>query len=176
MNLPLPSSSKSDNYTNFIQKMNQVICHEHRLFSLYWLFAHIVSGIHQASLSAQFMAHADHGHTHALQLARRIEQLGDKPICTTQSWIDSAQSIPCLGKSYDLKGMLRELIQEEREMIYLYRELLLLSKPSDSITRQLLQSVMKEDKQHELDLAGYIFEIDRTIDRLSKDEVFYTSH
>ena len=174
--IQLQSSSRLDIYSGFIHKMNQVIFQEQRLFSYYCLFAQIVSGIHRAGLSERFMMHASHELAHAQQVAHRIEQLGGSPLYPTKGWFEMAQATPCCGKSYDLKGMLRELIQEEHEMIYLYRELLLLSDASDVITHQLLQAILKEDKQHESDLSNYIHEIDRTNDRLTKEAVYYDCH
>lgn len=114
----------------------------------------VAKGIDRIQIAAEFKEHGDDEEKHMYMLAERINQLGGNPDFSPHSVC--TQTATEYGTSTDLKTMIKEDLIAERTVITLYRQLINWFGMKDSTTRQMLESILKDEEDHANDLADLL--------------------
>lgn len=111
-------------------------------------------GLASPSIASEFLVHANQEAGHADRLAARIVQLGGQPDFSPATLL--ARSHAEYDDSTDLKAMLRANLKAERIAVEAYRQMIALIDDKDPTTRQMLESILRDEEQHADELAGLL--------------------
>jgi len=112
----------------------------------------MASGIHAASVAAEFLEHANQEMAHADSIAKRIVELGGEPNFSPDGLADRSHAEYVEGKS--LKDMIKENLVAERIAIESYREMIGYLGGQDPTTQRMLKEILAMDEEHAEDLSS----------------------
>jgi bacterioferritin len=112
----------------------------------------MASGIHAASVAAEFREHATQEMQHADSIAKRIVELGGEPNFSPEGLADRSHAEYVEGKS--LKDMLKEDLVAERIAIESYREMIGYLGGQDPTTQRMLKEILAMEEEHAEDLSS----------------------
>ena len=112
----------------------------------------MASGIHAASVAAEFQEHADQEMAHADSIAKRIVELGGEPNFSPDGLSDRSHAEYVEGKS--LKDMIKEDLVAERIAIESYREMIGYLGDQDPTTQRMLKEILAMEEEHAEDLSS----------------------
>ena len=112
------------------------------------------SGIHAASVAAEFLQHANEEMGHADMLAKRIVELRGEPNFCPVGMADRSHAEYVEGKT--LKDMIKEDLIAERIAIESYREMITYLGEQDPTTRRLLKEILASEEEHAEDLSSLL--------------------
>jgi bacterioferritin len=114
----------------------------------------MATGIHAASVAAEFSAHAAEEMVHADLLAKRIVELCGAPNFDPAKLIERSHAQYVEGTT--LKSMIKEDLIAERIAIESYRELIVCLGESDPTTRRMLEQILASEEEHADDLSSLL--------------------
>ena len=114
----------------------------------------MATGIHAASVAAEFSAHAVEEMAHADLLAKRIVELCGAPDFDPDKLTDRSHVQYIEGTT--LKSMIKENLIAERIAIESYRELIVYLGESDPTTRRMLEQILASEEEHAEDLSSLL--------------------
>lgn len=117
----------------------------------------MASGIHSASVAAEFLEHANEEQQHADMIAARIKQLGGKPEMNPAIVAQKAHSEFKEGDT--LVEMLREDLIAERIAIETYRDMIRYFGEKDPTSRRMIEEILAVEEEHADELADLLFAI-----------------
>lgn len=112
----------------------------------------MASGIHAASVAAEFLEHANVEMQHADSLAKRIVELGGEPNFSPEGLASRSHAEYVEGSS--LKDMIKEDLVAERIAIESYREMIGYLGDTDPTTQRMLKEILATEEEHAEDLAS----------------------
>ncbi len=112
----------------------------------------MASGIHAASVAAEFLEHANEEMAHADSLAKRIVELRGEPNFSPVGITDRSHAEYVEGAT--LKEMIKEDLVAERIAIESYREMISYLGDSDPTTQRLLKEILASEEEHAEDLSS----------------------
>ena len=112
----------------------------------------MASGIHAASVAAEFLEHANQEMAHADSIAKRIVELGGEPNFSPDGLADRSHAEYVEGKS--LKDMIKENLVAERIAIESYREMIGYLGGQDPTTQRMLKEILAMEEEHAEDLSS----------------------
>ena len=112
----------------------------------------MASGIHAASVAAEFLEHANQEMAHADSLAKRIVELGGEPNFSPDGLAGRSHAEYVEGKS--LKDMIKEDLVAERIAIESYREMIGYLGDQDPTTQRMLKEILAMEEEHAEDLSS----------------------
>lgn len=115
-------------------------------------------GIHAEAVAKEFAQHATEELAHALELARRIKQLGGHATLDPAVLKDKAHSQ--YKESDSLWEMIRENLFAERVAVESYTEMIRFIGAGDPTTRRMLEEILAKEEEHADEMAGLLKTID----------------
>jgi bacterioferritin len=112
----------------------------------------MASGIHAASVAAEFQEHADQEMAHADSLAKRIVELRGEPNFSPDGLAARSHAEYVEGKT--LKDMIKEDLVAERIAIESYREMIGYLGDRDPTTQRMLKEILAMEEEHAEDLSS----------------------
>jgi bacterioferritin len=112
----------------------------------------MASGIHAASVAAEFLEHATQEMAHADALAKRIVELGGEPNFSPDGLSGRSHAEYVEGKT--LKDMIKEDLIAERIAIESYREMIGYLGDQDPTTQRMLKEILAMEEEHAEDLSS----------------------
>lgn len=112
------------------------------------------TGIHAASVAAEFLEHANEEMRHADALARRIVELHGKPDFSPEGLAKRSYAEYVEGES--LADMIREDLIAERIAIEGYREMIAYLGANDPTTQRVLKEILASEEEHAEDLSSLL--------------------
>ena len=112
----------------------------------------MASGIHAASVAAEFLEHADQEMAHADSLAKRIVELRGEPNFSPDGLAARSHAEYVEGKT--LKDMIKEDLVAERIAIESYREMIGYLGDRDPTTQRMLKEILAMEEEHAEDLSS----------------------
>jgi bacterioferritin len=112
------------------------------------------TGIHAASVAAEFSAHAVEEMAHADLIAKRIVELRGAPNFSPDGLSSRSHAEYVEGDS--LKSMIREDLIAERIAIESYREMIGYLGEQDPTTRRMLEQILASEEEHAEDLSSLL--------------------
>ena len=114
----------------------------------------MATGIHAASVAAEFLAHAGEEMSHADLIAKRIVELRGEPNFSPDGLAARSHAEYVEGDS--LKGMIKEDLVAERIAIESYREMIAYLGEEDPTTRRMLEEILASEEEHAEDLSSLL--------------------
>lgn len=112
----------------------------------------MASGIHAASVAAEFQEHADQEMAHADSIAKRIVELRGEPNFSPDGLAARSHAEYVEGKT--LKDMIKEDLVAERIAIESYREMIGYLGDNDPTTKRMLKEILAMEEEHAEDLSS----------------------
>ena len=112
----------------------------------------MATGIHAASVAAEFLEHATEEMAHADMLAKRIVELRGEPNFCPVGMADRSHAEYVEGKT--LKDMIKEDLIAERIAIESYREMIGYMGDQDPTTQRMLKEILASEEEHAEDLSS----------------------
>jgi len=138
-----------------IKLLNKALADEWLAYYQYWVGAQVVSGKMRPEIEDELKEHADEEKKHAEMLAKRIVQLGGKPILEFSDLIKQANCGYDAPKNPSTAAIVAQNIQGERCAIAIYSSILKKLKGSDDyITFNLVRKILEDEVEHEEDLEN----------------------
>jgi len=117
----------------------------------------MATGIHSASVAAEFLQHAQDEQVHADQIAERIKQLNGKPEMNPAHITQLSHSEYKEGTS--LVDMIREDLVAERIAVESYREMIRFFGDRDPTSRIMMEGILAKEEEHADDLSDLLFAV-----------------
>jgi bacterioferritin len=114
----------------------------------------MASGIHAASVAAEFLQHATEEMSHADLLAKRIIELRGEPNFSPDGLAARSHAEYVEGNS--LRSMIKEDLIAERIAIESYREMIGYLADKDPTTNRLLEQILASEEEHAEDLSSLL--------------------
>jgi bacterioferritin len=137
-------------------KLNQSLADEWLAAIQYWSGAQVVKGPYKATVEAELRAHFEEELGHADILAKRIIQLGGKPVSSPEAMLKLA------GSGYEAPdnplsaGVVAQNLRGEQHAILAYNDILETVRGKDPITHNLILKILKDEVEHEQDLEDLL--------------------
>ncbi len=112
----------------------------------------MASGIHAASVAAEFLEHANEEMAHADSLAKRIVELRGEPNFSPNGLAERSHAEYVAGDT--LKEMIKEDLVAERVAIESYREMIAYLGDRDPTTQRMLKEILAAEEEHAEDLSS----------------------
>lgn len=117
----------------------------------------MASGIHSASVAAEFLGHSNEEQDHADRIAARIRQLGGNPDFNPATLLERSHSEYREGAT--LADMIREDLIAERIAVESYREIITFFGQDDPTSRRLIEEILAKEEEHADELADLLFAV-----------------
>ena len=111
----------------------------------------MATGIHSASVKAEFREHAAEEQEHADRIAERIVQLGGAPNFSPDGLLSRSHAEYAEGTT--LLDMIKEDLVAERIAIDSYREIATYFASFDTTTQRMIEDIQAKEEEHADDLA-----------------------
>ncbi len=118
----------------------------------------VAEGIHAEAVAKEFAQHATEELAHALQLAKRIKQLGGHPSLDPSTLQKKSHSE--YKESDSLWEMIRENLFAERIAVESYSEMIRYIGEGDPTTRRMLEEILAKEEEHADEMAGLLKAVD----------------
>lgn len=135
-----------------IQLLNEALATELVCVLRYKRHYFMATGIHAASVAAEFLEHANQEMQHADSLAKRIVELRGEPNFNPEGLAERSHAEYIEGNS--LKDMIKENLIAERIAIESYREMIAYLLDKDPTTQRLLKEILAKEEEHADELAS----------------------
>jgi bacterioferritin len=153
----LPASTED----NLITHLNKALADEWLAYYQYWIGAHIVKGRIDEKVRKELLEHAGEELKHADMLARRILELGGKPLLDPKEWYDFKVCGYIRPSSTDTKPILQENLSGEHCAVIEYKKLIAMVEKADPTTHTMLSSILADEEKHVKDLNGLLDELNK---------------
>ena len=114
----------------------------------------VATGIASEGVKAEFSQHAKEEQSHAMMVARRINQLGGAPDFNPAGLLTRSASDYATAR--DLVGMISENLIAERIAVDHYRELVRFFGERDPTTRVMLENILAVEEEHASDMLDLL--------------------
>ena len=148
-----------------INLLNKALADEWLAYYQYWIGAKVVKGPMKDAVIAELELHATEELSHALLLVDRIVQLGGIPVLTTDEWTKITNCGYESPEDPFVSVILDQNIKGEQCAIKVYSELLDLTREGDPVTYDIILQILKDEVEHEEDLAALKEDFDLMIER-----------
>lgn len=111
-------------------------------------------GLASGPIADEFLVHANAEQGHADRIAERIVQLGGSPAFDPDEL--TRLSHADYDESEGLKEMIRANLVAERVAVEAYRQMIALVGDKDPTTRQLLETILRDEEEHADELADLL--------------------
>jgi len=135
-----------------IQLLNEALATELVCVLRYKRHYFMATGIHAASVAAEFLEHANQEMQHADSLAKRIVELRGEPNFNPEGLAERSHAEYIEGSS--LKDMIKENLIAERIAIESYREMIAYLLDKDPTTQRLLKEILAKEEEHADELSS----------------------
>lgn len=115
-------------------------------------------GIHAEAVAKEFAQHATDELAHALEIARRIKQLGGH--ATLDPALLKKQAHSQYKEAESLWEMIRENLFAERVAVESYTEMIRYVGQDDPTTRRMLEEILAKEEEHADEMAGLLKTVD----------------
>lgn len=115
-------------------------------------------GIQAAPIAAHFAEHAAEEQGHAMELGKRIRELGGHPSLDPTKMVDASASE--YKECDSLFAMIRENLIAERVAIESYSQMIRFVGEGDPTTRRVLEKILAVEEEHADELADLLAAID----------------
>ena len=129
-----------------ISMLNEALATEWVCVLRYMRHYFTATGIHNESIKAEFLEHAQQEQSHADRIAERIVQLNGEPDLDPATLTQRSHAE--YDTSMDIKDMIRANLIAERIAIESYRQMIVEIGDSDPTTRQMLVEIMASEEEH----------------------------
>lgn len=129
-----------------ISMLNEALATEWVCVMRYMRHYFTATGIHNESIKAEFLEHAQQEQAHADRIAERIVQLNGEPDLDPATLTQRSHAE--YDTSMDIKDMIRANLIAERIAIESYRQMIVEIGDSDPTTRQMLVEIMASEEEH----------------------------
>jgi len=134
-----------------IEELNRAYADEWLAFYQYWIAAHVAQGRAARMVAQELERIAEEELEHADELAKRILQLGGRPLGNPRDWFDKAN---CTYKEppadpTDIDQIIKDTIEAERCAIDVYNHLADMVRDKDDLTYDLMKHILAEEIEHE---------------------------
>ncbi|GGE70333.1 MAG TPA: ferritin-like domain-containing protein [Paenalcaligenes hominis] len=129
-----------------ISMLNEALATEWVCVLRYMRHYFTATGIHNESIKAEFLEHAQQEQAHADRIAERIVQLNGEPDLDPATLTQRSHAE--YDTSMDIKDMIRANLIAERIAIESYRQMIVEIGDSDPTTRQMLVEIMASEEEH----------------------------
>ncbi|MEZ2742499.1 bacterioferritin [Paenalcaligenes hominis] len=129
-----------------ISMLNEALATEWVCVLRYMRHYFTATGIHNESIKAEFLEHAQQEQAHADRIAERIVQLNGEPDLDPATLTQRSHAEYDI--SMDIKDMIRANLIAERIAIESYRQMIVEIGDSDPTTRQMLVEIMASEEEH----------------------------
>ncbi|OKY77750.1 MAG: Bacterial ferritin-like protein [Candidatus Methanohalarchaeum thermophilum] len=138
-----------------IDDLNKALADEWLAFYQYWVGAKVIEGPMRVIVEPELKEHAEEELEHAEKLADRISQLGGDPLLEPSKWFEETNCGYSAPEDSHVRPILEQNIEGERCAIDTYKELIDKVKGKDEVTRALLLDILKDELEHEEELADF---------------------
>ena len=135
-----------------IKMLNEALATEIVFVLRYKRHYFMASGIHAASVAAEFLEHANQEMQHADSIAKRIVELGGEPNFSPDGLSGRSHAEYVEGDS--LKDMIKEDLIAERVAIESYREMIGYLGDQDPTSQRMLKEILASEEEHAEDLSS----------------------
>jgi bacterioferritin len=134
-----------------VEQLNRAYADEWLAFYQYWLAAQIAVGRQAKGVVEELERIAMEELEHAEELAKRITQLGGRPLSDPRQWFEktNCQYTEPPQDPKDLDKIIRDTIEAERCAIGVYQQLAELTHGKDHSTYHLMRHILDEELEHE---------------------------
>lgn len=129
-----------------IQMLNEALATEWVCVLRYMRHYFTATGIHNESIKAEFLEHAQQEQEHANRIAERIVQLNGTPDLNPATLTHRSHAE--YDTSSDIKDMIRANLIAERIAVESYRQMIEIIGETDPTTRQMLTEIMAVEEEH----------------------------
>jgi len=112
------------------------------------------TGLHNGSIKAEFLVHAQEEEAHVALLAERIVQLNGKPDFNPGTLVDRSHAE--YDDSKDIQSMIKANLIAERVAIESYRQMIDEIGEADPTTRLMLVGIMAVEEEHADDMRDLL--------------------
>lgn len=139
---------------NVIKMLNEALATELVCVLRYKRHYFMATGIHAASVAAEFLEHATEEMAHADLIAKRIIELRGEPNFSPDGLAARSHAEYVEGDS--LKSMIKEDLVAERIAIESYREMIAYLGDQDPTTHRMLEGILASEEEHADDLSSLL--------------------
>jgi bacterioferritin len=111
-------------------------------------------GIESGPIAAEFMVHAMQEQAHADKIAERIVQLGGSP-CFNPDQLTKLSHAE-YDESEGIRDMIKANLVAERIAVEAYSQMVKLIGDKDPTTRQMIESILRDEEEHADELADLL--------------------
>ncbi|WP_300648830.1 ferritin-like domain-containing protein [Paenalcaligenes sp.] len=140
------SSGYQGDREKIIQMLNEALATEWVCVLRYMRHYFTATGIHNESIKAEFLEHAQQEQEHASRIAERIVQLNGEPDLDPATLVTRSHAE--YDTSADIKDMIRANLIAERIAVESYRQMIAIIGDTDPTTRQMLTEIMAVEEEH----------------------------
>jgi bacterioferritin len=138
--------------------LNEALATELMCVLRYKFHYFMATGIHSAAVAKEFLEHAQEEQGHADRIARRIKQLGGKPLMHPAVIAESSHSEYQEGNS--LADMIREDLVAERIAVETYRNIVNYFGDKDPTSRIMMEEILSQEEKHAEEMADLLFAVE----------------
>lgn len=150
--------SKTD-HDELLKILNTAYAEEWLAYYQYWIGAQVATGPMRATITKEFMEHAEEELKHAQWLCARIIQLGGTPILNPNDFEKSALcKYEAPIKPYVL-NLLEQNLAAERCAIVRYQQICEMCFGKDFETFRIAEKILKEELKHEQEIGDFAEDI-----------------
>jgi bacterioferritin len=143
-----------------IEMLNKALADEWLAYYQYWVASKIVKGPMRPQVEEELIEHANEELKHADMLAKRIDELGGKPILDPQEWMKKTNCGYEIPNDPYVVNILEQNIKGEQCAIVVYNKILEKVKlGNDPITFHMIRKIMEDEVEHEHELQDLLEDI-----------------
>jgi bacterioferritin len=137
-----------------IELLNKALADEWLAYYQYWIGSKVVVGPMREAVVAELVEHANDELRHAEMLVERILQLDGTPILKPEDWYEMTNCGYDTPSDPKVKKIVDQNISGEQCAIEVYAKLLDFIGDKDFITRNIVESILADEVEHEDDLQA----------------------
>lgn len=137
--------------------LNKALADEWLAYYQYWVGSKLAKGRMRPQVVSELVEHAEDELRHANQLAKRIIELGGKPIIEPKEWYNQSNCGYAAPTDSNTVAILKQNIEGERCAIGVYTRILdIVSGGKDPVTFGIVLQILKDEVEHEDDLEAIL--------------------
>jgi bacterioferritin len=137
-----------------IELLNKALADEWLAYYQYWIGSKVIVGPMRGAVVAELVEHAEDELRHAGMLVERIIQLGGVPILKPEDWYRMTNCGYDAPSDPKVKKIVEQNIKGEQCAIEVYRKLIGFLGMEDSVTTNMVESILADEVEHEEDLQA----------------------